>query len=171
MKEEESNVQVSAFLASYNTVILTLNNAVAGVDSNTPLGMHLDNFRAQLNAHQTFAVGMVSELENRLFAKSFEHGQSIAAHAADRTRLEKELHETRQQLYASLGAAACVAKPAAACVAKKPAAASDTDALLALKDAELDRQISPLLAAFNGDSWPSDDVVYDEWKRMGRGER
>jgi hypothetical protein len=162
MKKNESNGQVSAFLASYNTVILTLNTTVAGVDSNIPLGMHLENFRAMLNAHQTFAVGMVAELENRLFTKSFEHGQSIAAHAADRTRLEKELHETRQQLYASLGAAACIAKPVAA---------SDTDALLALKDAELDRQITPLLAAFNGDSWPSDDVVYDEWKRMGRGER
>ena len=162
---KESNGQMSAFLASFNTVILTLNTAVAGVDSNTPLGMHLENFRAMLNAHQTFAVGMVAEIDNRLFEKSFEHGQSVALHAADRTRLEKELHETRQQLYASLGAAACIAKPLPP---PPPAAASDTDAL---KDAELDRQITPLLAAFNGDSWPCDGAAYDEWKRMGRGER
>ena len=157
-KNESNNGQVSAFLASYNTVILTLNTAVAGVDSNTPLGMHLDNFRAMLNAHQDFAVGLVAELDNRLFTKNLEHGQSTAAHAADRTRLEKELHETRQQLYASLGAMACKPPP--------PAAAAVTGDVV-----DLDSQIAPLLAAFNGDSWPTDDAVYDEWKRMGRGER
>ena len=146
------NGQVSAFLASYNSVVVTFNSAIAGVDPSTTLGMHLDNFGVMLSAHQAFAVGLIAEVDNKWFAKKVEHGQAVAAHAAERTRLEVELHETRQQLFASLGAA------------RIPDIKKDGHA-------ELDMQISPLLAAFNGDSWPSDDAIYDDWKRMSRGER
>ena len=149
--------QVPAFLASYKTLLLTLKNAIVGIKPSSPIGIHLENFRAQLAAHQSFAIGMVAGLGSKMATRNMESANAIASHAAERSRLEKELHDTRQQLFASLGAART----------------NVVDTPLAQTEADLDSQIAPLLAAFNGDGgsgWCV-DPAYDGWRRMNRAQR
>ena len=147
--------QVPAFLASYKALATALKEAIVGIKLTSPVGTHLENFRISLAAHQAFAVGMMAELGSKMAAQNFESANAIASLATDRARLERELHEVRQQ---QMFVASAV----------KPASI-DVDALLAQKDAELDGQIMPLLAMFNGDG--GEGPGHDEWRRMTRGQR